>query len=194
MEPPPGKIPSRPPKRNDSVPKAANGSPVRPGTGSEEVTAQDFRDAEDNVTMGNLFQNLSAHPFAKLHHSLLVAGGTEVSALAGEGQKIFMAALCTSDPGKAVAQNATVQIAVDHGAQIGTVKPIGPLKALLIDLFKVLEVILHTLIIARILGSARTVGTVFRIPLTPLLGPMLYRDRDRLGLVVHRLFEIFDPM
>jgi hypothetical protein len=66
-----------------------------------------------------------------------VAGGTEVSTLAGEGQKIFMAALCTSDPGKAVTQNATVQITVDHRAQIGTVKPIGPLKALFIDLFKV---------------------------------------------------------
>jgi len=41
------------------------------------------------MTMGNLFQNLSTHPFAKLDHSLLVAGRAEVSALAGEGQKIF---------------------------------------------------------------------------------------------------------
>jgi len=105
-----------------------------------------------------------------------------------------MAALCTSDPGKAVSQNATVQIAVDHGPQIGTVKPIGPLKALFIDLFKVLEMILNTLVIARILRPARTVGAVFRSPLIPLLGPMLYRDRDRLGLVVHRHVEIFDPV
>ena len=153
----------------------------------EEVTAQDFRDAEDNVTMGNLFQNLSAHPFAKLNHSLLVAGGTEVSALAREGQKIFMAALCTSDSGKAVAQNATVQIAVDHGPQIGTVKPIGPLKALLIDLFKVLEMILHTPVIGRILRPARTVGAVFRSVFSFLRDTMRYRDRGRLGLVVHRL-------
>ena len=54
-------------------------------------------------------------------------------------------ALCTSDPGKAVAQNATVQIAVDHRPQIGTIKPIGPLKGLLIHLFKILKMILHTL-------------------------------------------------
>ena len=72
-----------------------------------------------------------------------------------------MAAFSTSDPGKAVAQNATVQIAVDHGPQIGTVKPIGPLKALFIHLFKILEMILHTLIIARILGSARPVEVIF---------------------------------
>jgi hypothetical protein len=89
-----------------------------------------------------------------------------------------MAALSTSDPGKAVAQNARVQIAVDHGPQIGTVKPIGPFKTLLIHLFEIFEMILNTLVIGRILRPARTVGTVFRSPFTPLLGPMLYRDRD----------------
>jgi len=73
--------------------------------------------------MGELFQNLSAHPLAKLNHSLLVTGRAEMSALARKCQEIFIAALCTSDPGKAVAQNATVQITVDHGPQIGTVKP-----------------------------------------------------------------------
>jgi len=61
-----------------------------------------------------------------------------------------MAALCTSDPGKAVTQNATVQITVDPGAQIGTIKPVGSLKALLIDPFKILEMILNTLVIGRI--------------------------------------------
>ena len=107
-------------------------------------------------------------------------------------QKIFMAALCTSDPSKAVSQSATVQITVDHGPKIGTVKTISPLKALLIDLFKVLEMILNTLVIGRILGPARTVGAVS--PFTPVLDSPLHRDRDRLGLVVYRLFEIFRPM
>jgi hypothetical protein len=82
------------------------------------------------MAMGNLFQNLPANPFAKLHHPLLMAGGTEMTALAGEGQKIFMTAFPTSDPGKPVTQNAAVQIAADHGPQIGTVKPIDPLKPL----------------------------------------------------------------
>jgi hypothetical protein len=68
----------------------------------EEIASKDLGDTEDKVAMGDLFQNLSAHPFAKLNHSLLVAGRAEVSAFAGEGQKIFMAALSTSYPGKAV--------------------------------------------------------------------------------------------
>ena len=103
-----------------------------------------------------------------------------MSALTGEGQKIFMAALPTSDPGKTVTQNATVQIAVDHGPQIGTVKPIAPLKTFLIDPFKGFEMILDTMVIGGILRPARAVETVFRSPFTPLLGPMLHRDRGRL--------------
>ena len=46
-------------------------------------------------------------------------------------------------------------MAVDHGPQIGTVKPIGPLKALLIHLVEILEMILNTLIIGGILRLAR---------------------------------------
>jgi hypothetical protein len=52
----------------------------------KKITPEDLGDAEDKITMGDLFQNLSAHPFAKLDHSLLVTGRAEVSALAGEGQ------------------------------------------------------------------------------------------------------------
>ena len=48
----------------------------------EEIASKDLGNAEDKMAMGDIFQNLSAHPFAKLNHSLLVAGGTEVSALA----------------------------------------------------------------------------------------------------------------
>ena len=58
-----------------------------------------------------------------------------------------MTALPTSDPGETVSQNPTVQIAVDHGPQIRTVKPIGPLKTLLIDLFKGFKMILDTMVI-----------------------------------------------
>jgi hypothetical protein len=52
----------------------------------KKIPPEDLGDAEDKMTMGDLFQNLSAHPFAKLDHSLLVAARTEVSALAGEGK------------------------------------------------------------------------------------------------------------
>jgi hypothetical protein len=138
----------------------------------KKITPEDLGDAKDEMAMGDFSQNLSAHPFTKLHHPLLVAGRTEVVAFAGEGQKIFMAAFPTSDPGKAVTQNATVSITVDHRPQVGMVKPIGPLKALLINLFEILEMILNTLIIGRILRPTRAVET------------MLHRDWRGCGFFV----------
>jgi hypothetical protein len=72
-----------------------------------------------------------------------------------------MTTVLTSDPGEAVSQNPTVQVAVDDGPKIGTVKPVGSLKALLIHLFKILEMILNTLVIGRILRPARLVEVIF---------------------------------
>ena len=46
----------------------------------KKTTPEDIGDAEDEMAMGDFSQNLSAHPFTKLHHPLLVAGRTEVSA------------------------------------------------------------------------------------------------------------------
>jgi hypothetical protein len=51
---------------------------------------------------------LLAKPISELNHPLLMTGRAEMSALARKCQKIFMAALSTSDPGEAVAQNPTV--------------------------------------------------------------------------------------
>ena len=58
-----------------------------------------------------------------------------MTTLARKGQKIFMTALSTSDPGEAVSQNSAVQVAVDDRPKIGTVKPIGLFKPLLIHPF-----------------------------------------------------------
>ena len=101
--------------------------------------------------MGSLFYNLPAHPFAKLDYSLLMAGRAKVAALIGKDQKMFVTTLLTSDSGKAVTQNPTVQIAVDHGPQIGTIKTIGPLKTFLIDPFKGFKMILDTMVICLML-------------------------------------------
>ena len=54
-------------------------------------------------------------------------------ALTREGQKIFMTAFSTSDPGKAVMKNPAVQVAVNDGPEIGAVKPIDSLKPFLMD-------------------------------------------------------------
>ena len=71
---------------------------------------------------------------------------------------------------------STVQIAVDHGPQIGAVKPIGSLKAFLIHPFKILKMILNTLVIDRILRPARAVEGIFRRVFSSISGTMLHRD------------------
>jgi hypothetical protein len=43
----------------------------------EEITSKDFGDAEDEMSMGYGLDHLLAEPFSKLHHPLLMAGGTE---------------------------------------------------------------------------------------------------------------------
>jgi len=46
-------------------------------------------------------QHILGDPVAKLQDALLVAGGAEVPALAGEGQEVFVAARITADPREA---------------------------------------------------------------------------------------------
>jgi hypothetical protein len=45
------------------------------------------------MTVRNLFENIHAQPLPEFHHALLMAGGAEVTALAGKGEEIFMAAV-----------------------------------------------------------------------------------------------------
>ena len=79
----------------------------------EEVSAQDLRDAEDKMSVGNLLEDIHAEPFPEFHHALLMARWTEMTALAGEGQKIFMTAIFTFQTGKAVMQIAAIEITID---------------------------------------------------------------------------------
>ena len=47
---------------------------------------------------------------SELHKVLLMAGGTEMTALAGEGQEVFIAAFFAFHTGKAVVQIAAIEI------------------------------------------------------------------------------------
>ena len=84
-----------------------------------------------------------------------------------------MAAFCTSDPGEPVTQNPAVQVALNDGPKIGTIKPIGPFQPLFIDPFKVLEMIFHTLVIGGILRSAGTINCGLCQPGSLRLAPWL---------------------
>ena len=88
------------------------------------------------MPVGNLLEYAGTEPFPEFHHPLLMAGGTEMTALAGEGQKIFMVAIPALHPGKAVVQVATVQVAVNDLLEVGPPEPIQPFEPLLVDLNK----------------------------------------------------------
>ena len=62
---------------------------------------------------------------------LLMAGGTEMTALAGEGQRIFMLAIPALHPGKAVMQASAFQAAVNDLLKVGTPEPVWPFEPLL---------------------------------------------------------------
>ena len=59
----------------------------------EKVSAHDLRDAEDEMPVRNLLEDVHTEPFAELHNALLVTGRTEMTPFAGECEEIFMAAV-----------------------------------------------------------------------------------------------------
>ena len=59
------------------------------------------------MPVGNLPEYLGTEPSPEFHHPPLMAGGTEMTLLAGEGKKTFMMAIPAPPPGKAVVQVAT---------------------------------------------------------------------------------------
>ena len=62
------------------------------------------------MPLGNLLKHLRTEPFPEFHRWLLIAGGTEMTSLTGEGKEIFMVAIPAPNPGKAGAQVATFQV------------------------------------------------------------------------------------
>jgi hypothetical protein len=80
------------------------------------------------MPVGNLPKYVGTEPLPEFHHPLLMAGGTEMAALAGEGQKMLMVAIPALHPGKAVVQVGTVQVAVKNLLEVGPPEPVRPFK------------------------------------------------------------------
>ena len=80
----------------------------------QKVTAKDFGDAEDEMTMGHLFQDIHAEPLTEFHHALLVTGRAEMPSFTRECQQVFVAAVLAFHAGKTVAQNAAVEVTINH--------------------------------------------------------------------------------
>jgi hypothetical protein len=108
--------------------------------------AKNFRDAQDPVAVGDGFNNLLKEPLAEFDHTLLMAGGTEVPSLAGEGQEVLVAAGIAADSSEAVMEDAAVKKPVDDVSHIRPKESVLAGKAFIVDLFQGLEVVFHALI------------------------------------------------
>ena len=97
--------------------------------------------------MGYRLDHLLTQPLTKLHDTLLMTGRTKVPALAGEGQKIFVTAVCAFDTGKSIVEVATIKITMNDAGNIRPKESILPLKPFLIDLFECFKMSFNTLII-----------------------------------------------
>jgi hypothetical protein len=123
----------------------------------KKVTPEDFGQAEGEVAMGNGLENFLTEPFAKFHHTLLMAGGAEVPAFAREGQEILVATVLALDAGETIVEDAAIKIAVDHLLHIRAEETVLGGKALVIDLLKFLKMILNAPVIRGILRFTRAV-------------------------------------
>ena len=68
---------------------------------------------------GTFLEDIHAEPFPEFHHALLMTRRTEVAALAGKCQEIFMAAVFAFHTGKTVVQIPAIEITMDHLLDIG---------------------------------------------------------------------------
>ena len=74
-----------------------------------------------------------------------------MAALAGKSQQIFVTAVSTFDPCKAIMEDASVQETVNHLFHIGPEKAVPGCEPIVIGLLQRLKVILNTLIVLRLL-------------------------------------------
>jgi len=113
----------------------------------KKIAAQNLGNAEDEMPVGNLLENVHAQPFPEFHHALLVTGRAEVSSFTRERQQVLMAAVFAFHAGKAVAQIAAIQITADYLFDIGPPETIISGKPVIIDLHQGFKIVLYTVII-----------------------------------------------
>jgi len=81
-----------------------------------------------------------------------------MTALAGEGQKIFMVAIPALHPGKAMLQVSAFQVAVNDLLKVGPPEPVWPFEPVLVDLNKGFKMVFHAPVIIGRLGIPGTVN------------------------------------
>ena len=77
--------------------------------------AENARDGEDELTMGNFVADRVGDPVAGGADATLMAGGAEVAGLAGEGEETFVTAVRALEAGEAGGEIATAEKGLDGG-------------------------------------------------------------------------------
>ena len=90
-----------------------------------EDAAKDFRDGEDELAVRDFVTDGGGDPFGALADAALVAGGTEVAALAGEGEEAFVAAIRAVEAEEASGKVAAAEEIAHDGGDIGAERPHG---------------------------------------------------------------------
>jgi hypothetical protein len=80
-----------------------------------EDSAEDLGDGEDELAVGDFVANGGGDPLANGAGAALVAGGAEVSALTGEGEEAFVAAIRALEAGEAGGEVAAAEEGLDGG-------------------------------------------------------------------------------
>ena len=89
-----------------------------------EDTAQDFRDGEE-AAVRDFVTDGGGDPLGALADAALVAGGTEVAALAGEDEEAFVSAIGTMESEETGGNVAAAEEIAHYGEDIGTERPHG---------------------------------------------------------------------
>ena len=83
-----------------------------------EDATEDFGDGEDELAVGDFVTDGGGDPIGGLADAALVAGGTEVAAFTGEGEKAFVAAVRAVEAEEAGGEVAAAEEVTDGGEDV----------------------------------------------------------------------------
>jgi len=99
------------------------------------------------VTMRDSDGKIIKKPFTEFNHPFLMTRRAEVTPLAGEGNKVFVAAIVASNTSKTVLQAAAIEIAKDRPPYLRSQIPQTGLIPFLVYPLQFLEKVLDTAVI-----------------------------------------------
>jgi hypothetical protein len=119
----------------------------------EEVRSKSLRESEHVLTVGNVVEELLTKPVAPKEEPLCVAGRTEVSTLAAEGDEKLRATVFADHAREAVFEDPAVQKLPHDFADASVQRSVEGLELLLVHLEETLVVILEDPVERRGLGT-----------------------------------------